>query len=505
MLLFSIKSFCQAGSLDLSFSMNGKVTTLVGTSSSRGNSVAIQSNGKIIVAGDYLNNFHNNYDFAIVRYNINGTLDKSFAGNGKAGVDFGSNSDDEANSVAIQPTGEIVVIGNSGPPGNIKYLVGVRLKANGDLDNSFGINGKVKIPFAGRMKSLAIQPDGKFVIAGDTGYNNDRNFALLRLTSDGTLDNSFGRNGTLSIDFYGEDDEANSVALQSNGKIVVGGFTVQNGIRRFAIARFHKNGTFDSSFGKDGKVTTFVGTTGASGLALDIQPNGKILQAGDFANSKGDGEIAIVRYNIDGTLDNSFAGNGKSAVSFGGESGASSINVQPDGKIIVAGINSINGPDYDIAVARLKKNGTLDNSFGNGGEVTTNFGGNDFGSSMAIQPDGKIVVAGLSITDKYRTIVARYLGDGSSPAVITMNDQTNLIKSTLIKIYPNPVTNVIHLRELNSLITSITISNQLGNVLIQQPVYSGGRGINVSMLKPGAYNLTVLQNNKITNFKFIKQ
>lgn len=504
-LLCALKTICQPGKLDNSFSSDGKVTTLVGNTEANGESVAIQSNGKIVVGGFYFNTSHNNNDFAVVRYNTNGSLDNSFAGNGKAGIDFGA--DDFGVSTAIQSNGDIVVVGYSdsySPQAN--YFIAARLTTAGTLDPSFGSGGKVKFSFRGEMKSVAIQTDGKIVVAGDSGIANSKDFALFRLNSNGTLDNSFGIGGEVFTAFSGLDDEGNSVAIQSDGKILAGGFTLRNGIRCFAIARYNTNGSLDASFGGDGKVSTSVGNTGASAFALAVKSNGKIFQSGEYTDSKGYGQFAAVKYNADGTLDNSFAGNGKVAVSFNSGGGnATSINIQSNGKIILAGINSVS-ENYNFALARLNTNGTLDNSFGSSGKVITDFGGNDYGISSAIQSDGKIVVAGISITDKYRIAVARYLGSGSSSNAIAENNIDDAKAwSSSIQIYPNPVADAIHVEGLNSLSANFIISNINGSILERGNFTAVNPSIKADMLKPGIYNLTVDQNGKIINLKFIKQ
>ena len=441
--LITAKIFCQAGNLDASFNNDGKLTTLVGTTSTTGESVALQSNGKIIVAGFYYSSAHNNDDFAVVRYTTSGNLDNSFLGNGKAGIDFGAT--DVGIAAALQSNGEIIVAGNSGPQfSDYNYVVAVRFKTNGDLDSSFGFNGKVKISSKVLVQAMSIQSDGKILIAGDSDISNKTSFALLRLKTNGNLDTSFGKNGKVYTDFHGDDDEAKSIAVQKDKKILVGGLTIRNGLYCFAIARYNTNGALDISFGGDGRVTTAVGSSHSHGYGIAIQSNGKILQAGDYDNSSGYNQFAVVRYNTDGTLDNSFAGNGKAAVSFTGGSTANNVGIQSNGKIILTGTLT-DYKNYNFALARFHADGSIDNSFGTNGKVITGFGGNDYGVSSVIQPDNKIVVAGLSIINKYEIAVARYIGSSTSSFNTDENNisfsEADKKQELLSPNFPNPFSN----------------------------------------------------------------
>jgi uncharacterized delta-60 repeat protein len=510
-LIYSVQSFSQPGTLDNSFSNDGKTSTLVGTVEADGECVAVQSNGKIIMAGTYYNTSHNDYDFAVVRYNVNGTLDNSFAGNGKADINPSLNTDDIANAVAIQSNGMIIIAGSSGSSlESPDHLAVVRLKTNGNLDSSFGAGGIVRIPLIGSIKSVAIQQDGRIVLAGDVANSTFYDFAVIRLLSSGALDKSFGNNGEVFTDFVGGNDNAESVAIQSNGKIVVGGSSSSANIYNFAVAQYKSNGTLDSSFNNDGKVRTAIGSERQCfANAIAIQGNGKILAAGNFINSiTSKSEFAVVRYNTNGTLDNSFAGNGKLGISFGGTDNAYSLAIQSNGKIIVAGVTENNAATNDnFAIARVhSSDGTLDAFFGNGGKVTTNFGGYDYGLSTVIDATGRIIVGGLSITDKRRFAVARYLTSGTS---LIADNENNAADSKTIskefKVYPNPANDVIHIDGLTFSPAFITIQDELGNTLIKEPIADKNQTINIQSLKPGIYNITVLQNGKSMNAKFIRQ
>jgi uncharacterized delta-60 repeat protein len=292
---------------------------------------------------------------------------------------------------------------------------------SGTLDASFGTGGKVTTDFAGSgdgVGGIAVQPDGKLVAAGAASINWQLDFALARYDSNGTLDTSFGTNGRVTTDFGGVYEAASSVALQSDGRIVVAGWSVLGYYNNFALARYLVDGTLDTSFGTGGKVVTNFGEVSAQGSSVAVQPDGKIVVAG-YANIDGGYDFALVRYNANGSLDASFGPGGKVVTEFGvlqqGYSFAegSSVALQQDGKIVVAGVAYI-GPGRDFAVARYNSDGTLDNAFGSGGKVMTDFSRNDSAFSVAVGPDGKIVIAGMSDVERgFGFALVRYSSDGT--------------------------------------------------------------------------------------------
>jgi len=417
----------QPGSLDATFGTGGKVTTDFGSLSDRGYAVAIQPDGKIVVAGE--SNNGSDRDLAIARYDPDGTLDNTFGTEGKVTTDF-AGADDYGWSVAIQPDGKIVVAGNTGSLLAFDFAV-VRYNADGTLDNSFGTDGKVTTNLgAGENygQSVAIQPNGKIVVAGASGSGPNYDFALARYNADGTLDNGFGTDGKVTTDFGTGPDFGKGVAIQPDGKIVVAGESIND----FALARYNTDGTLDNSFGANGLVTTDFGSTIDHGQAIAIQPDGKIVVAGES-----NFDFAVARYNTDGTLDNSFGLDGKVATDFGSDYDRGwSVAIQLDGKIIVAGY-MLNGPDHDFALARYNTDGTLDISFSADGKVTTAIGtSDDYGRSVAIPPDGKIVLAGLTGSDTGTgsdLALARYLS-GLNVGVIEFS-----LTNNAPLIYPNPI------------------------------------------------------------------
>ncbi|MBK6541117.1 MAG: hypothetical protein IPG10_07525 [Flavobacteriales bacterium] len=267
-----------------------------------------------------------------------------------------------------------MVAGYSDNGPNVDFAV-VRYNADGTLDTSFSADGMVTTAIGtstDMATSVAIQPDEKIVVAGYTYNGTDFDFAVVRYHADGTLDGSFSADGKVTT-ALGASDQAFSVALQPDGRIVVVGYSgdVQND--DFAVVRYNADGTLDTSFSADGKVTTAIGTSNDVAGSVSIQPNGRIVVAGSSIDGS-DNDFAVVRYNADGTLDTSFSADGKVTTAIGASNDvASSVAIQPDGRIVAAGSTG-NGPNADVAVVRYNADGSLDTSFSADGMVTTDTG-----------------------------------------------------------------------------------------------------------------------------------
>src|SRR6266704_2948668 len=303
----------------------------------------------------------------------------------------------------------------------------------GALDPSFGSGGIVVTDFNSiddAAFAVAAQPDGKILAAGyvfSSASNYD--FALVRYLPDGSLDPSFGTNGKVATDFHGSTDVARAVALQPDGRIVVAGYALRldGPAFDFALARYNADGSLDATFGTDGRVVTdfsagggiFANNDGATSAAL--QSDGKIIVAGASTHELTFLDFAMARYNPDGSLDASFANGGRAELSFFNNADVdfiSGVALQPDGKIVVAGVTTT--ATRDFALARYDADGRLDLTFGVNGKVVTdvdNAHNNAF--AVALQPDGRIVIAGqVQPLDRSSSnfALARYL----NPEVITV-------------------------------------------------------------------------------------
>jgi len=347
--IISVVRYKPRGALDTTFSGDGKVFTNLGDVFSQAYSVAVQPNGKIVVAGQSCNSSFM-CDAAVVRYNANGSLNKTFSGDGKAFIDFGGGDNGSYGGLAIQPNGKIVVAGYMWNGSNYDIAV-YRLNPNGSLDTTFSGDGKARVGFGiGRYDSardLILHPDGKISVVGytcDASWGNC-NFAVARFRSNGALDKTFSGNGKLTTNF-GASDLGQGAALQADGKLIVAGERYVDGISdKIAVARYNVNGTLDTTFAGNGKrVTSFV-WAGAYDVLVDS--SGKIVIAG-WAN----GDFGVVRYNTNGSLDSTFSGDGKLAVDFGKDEYARAIALDGNGKYVVGGIKDFGSTEY-FALARI--------------------------------------------------------------------------------------------------------------------------------------------------------
>lgn len=311
------------------------------------------------------------------------------------------------------------------------FLVFTVAFASADLDSTFGNGGKVFIHFgdvgqADFANAIVIQPDGKIVAVGRTYQSsqgtNTSNFVIVRLETNGNADFSFGFFGTRNTDFDGNRDEANAVALQPDGKIVVGGFRDTNISTRFsfALARYTSNGNLDTTFGTNGKVVTDFAERGAKVSKILILPNGKIVAVGTNQGNDLINRVVMAVYNANGTLDSSFGTNGKMTLGFGGESYLGDATLQSDGKILISmGAIACNGANCDTLIpilTRFNSSLSLDRKFGRRhgkeyGVAGTEFGNQNSNATVLIDSTGNIIAGGNQL--------ARYSATGNFISLLT--------------------------------------------------------------------------------------
>jgi len=405
------------GDLDHSFGKHGKVEASFTGGRDAGMGMALQSDGKILVAGQV-----DGVQFAVARFLANGKPDPGFGVDGLVNMPaFGFDPGAYATSVAVQSDGKILVAGTGFPLGETDhaYMILVRLDSNGEVDTGFAKSG----PFGGWTtapflhsavaEDVTIQANRRIVIAGYT-YNADGQqlVAFARFTLSGYLDTSFSSNGTVAIAVGAQDASANAALIQrSDGKIVaIGAATSPGNGYDILMIRLNTDGTLDSTFSGNG-AAEFTDGTDATGQDGVITSAGQIIAAGSGRSSHGK-DFALVEVGTSGQLNGGFGTGGKVLTDIDGrDDSANGVVLQPDGKIVVAGTSDRGSKhEDDFALARYNTDGTLDSAFGTVGTVTTSFGANDVATDIAIQPDGLVVAAGFTQeTNSAMFALARYL------------------------------------------------------------------------------------------------
>lgn len=429
-----------AGDFDPTFGDGGVVMTAIDSDFGMSYDMALQPDGKIILAGKAR---VGSYKFAMTRYNADGTLDQTFGENGivttpSIGVQ------DHGKAIALQPDGRIILSGYIFD-GNNYYAVVARYFDDGDLDPTFGEAGVCHLPTLGNTETVALQDDGKIIVGG---HAND-NFGLARINTDGTIDTSYGADG-YAITETTQYSFVFDLAVQDDGKIVavgmIGGTTSYSDV---FVARYSTDGVLDSSFGTDGLYIKDLGGLADFGTAVDIQADGKII-IGSHKELEDPLEVpvydaTIIKLNSDGTHDNSFGSNGVATIKMVEEANyVSDVATQPDGKIAFTGsVVSSNGTRYHTYVTRLNSNGSLDQTFAEQGIKHINpFETEDYLESVLVDENSNIFVAGYSTSPNgvYNFTAMKILGTsgGITPSVDVIFD--NVETTTLdVTLTPNSV------------------------------------------------------------------
>ncbi len=471
---FALASWCAYGApgeFDHAFGVDGKARFGVGFGNDNASALALQNDGKIIIAGE--SGFAS--EFAVVRLNPDGTLDSGFGSGGRVLVPIGISG--AARAVALDANGRIVVAGSVPIPntaGNSAFAA-IRLNGDGTLDSSFGVGGKLMIPVkhSAAASAVAIDSSGNIILAGYATSHDiatyGTSFALVRLTPSGLLDTTFADGGifttsprgeirAITIDSLGRilatgsywtdagnqdyavfrllgngtldsafgmrvfalsphDDIPNSIALDASGRIVIAGSSLVPGggystIGVFSAIRLNGDGSLDSTFGTDGAALVQLGlTTGATGGALAVDSTGKILIAGTYGSG-----LAVIRLNSTGTLDGAFGSGGVKMISeSNGGFFAAALRLDAAERIVLTGSTGSAATSSEFAVTRLASSGALDGTFGTAGTVLIDIGHAPADvQAIARQPDGKLVVAGnCECGGTTEMVVARRNADGS--------------------------------------------------------------------------------------------
>lgn len=390
------------GSLDTSFGVDGLARAGIndGDLQPSGCRPIVQPDNKIIICGTRLSNGSSGSDFLVARFNADGSLDTAFGTAGLVTIDFdhGTGSD-QADGVALQSDGSIVVAGTTrNTESSSEAFAVARLTAGGTLDASFAAGtGQATIEFTGsagddQAYAVAVQPDDKIIIAGSTQTTNGSDVAIVRLMQNGAADTAFGDAGRIMFGFglpgaTAEADNANGVAIDAMGRIVIAGTANESAPSaevRFGVARLLPDGTLDAAFNGNGYTTIAfdpgTGVSNAYAFGIVVESDGKLLIPG-YANTSPlsmlNMDVAAARLNDDGSPDATFGDNGRVTVGFdleaNGIDAAVAAAEQPDGRVLLVG-TALNGyMQYAISL-RLDDDGALDATYGTGGKETYDFG-----------------------------------------------------------------------------------------------------------------------------------
>jgi len=452
--LFSIlcePAIAQHQFLDPSFGNGGVVLTkcTIPMISGTVTSMLVQPDHKILIGGGVDN-------AGITRYKENGTLDSSFGVNGF----FDVPSLTGINAVAIQPDGKIIAEGSAQSTSLDVDFVTMRLNANGTLDNTFGDHGVAMTRFSTSNDegyAVALQPDGKIVIAGDAAATY---LGVARLLADGTPDSSFGTNGLVTGNWC---SSGKAISVMADGRIV----TASNSFGFSLLAtRLLSSGALDTTFNHTGYAKTLAGDSYDYCNAMQLQSDGKIILAGGGTFGAAGSDFALVRYNLDGSLDRTFGDTGVAHIDFKGDDDeAWAMCLTTDGRILVGGQVTI-ASNQDFGVVRLTGDGKADTTFGINGKISTDIEGYpDFALAIAIQQDGKVLLGGSSGKDVYPDVytdlaIVRYLnGSVGVKEVVPQMEHVTL--------YPNPAANRVNVdKARNAHIVGISAHDVCGREIL---------------------------------------
>lgn len=469
----SSKVWAQAGKLDLSYGNGGIAITTQGPDVfSQISSIAIQSDGMVVAAGSCYNSIVGKYYINVLRFKINGTLDSTFGIGGIVTDSIGLSDDNEASCIAIQPDGKIVVGGFAFISTDFDFVL-LRFNTNGTPDSTFGTYGIItkNLGDDNFANSIALQADGKILLCGSTSNGVDQDFAVVRFNNDGSTDANYAAAGMALVSMTpASEDIPTHIKIQPDGKAIIVGLSANTTtyIPKVALLRLDTNGFPDISFGNSGKVVNAFSANGDQLTSVVLQPDGKLVVVGQAVNTNA--EILVARYTSTGILDNTFGNGGYKFYNFSNQAEqAYSVAIQADGKIVVAG--SVDSLSTDIALIRVRNNGVIDSTFGTNGKVATELStGYDYATSMLLQADGKIVLGGMATQD---FAMMRYQGDPLDAALSNLT-----IPSSRCGAMGNNQT------------VSVLLSNN-GNTKISLD------SIKVQLQITGANNYTIIKNNTI--------
>lgn len=516
--VFTFSCFCQnlpGLMLDPSFSKDGRLVTDAVTPGDTGQSdiqgIILENDNSLIAAGTAINTNYSESHFVLVKYRPDGTIERSFGGNGIIYIDY-QPGNNRLVSIKKQSTGKIVAIGYHNANNISTYLL-FRFNTDGSLDKGFGDSGWIVLPIS--PQAIAIQNNDDIIISSENQSYRGDTVVLYKYLKNGRRDTSFGKNG-----FAMAIAQANNVhpvygtiAIDKLSRIVVGFTAVVNkqSSDAFVIARFNADGSLDSSF--NGTGMAIIDKPGSDYLyAIAIQSNNKIVAGGSTYDAS---DFLVARLNESGTIDSSFGSNGMVTIDFSTDQNwgttdyVKSIVIQKDNKIIAAGTSYSVTTANMFALTRLKPNGSLDNSFGFNGRTKTKFKGQDNRlNATVMQPDGKLVCGGYTAktaSDVSDFAIARYLSEKESVDGV-LDQEKNETNTLSLSVYPNPADDVIYIKGVKAKTVQVILKDQFGN-FIKECLLSSSNNyrLAVSLLYPGIYFLQVNNAGQLFFLKFLKK
>lgn len=416
--------------LDPTFGTDGVVNTALDPGYDGAYAMALQTDGKIVITGP--SGTPGSLNVLVARYSTDGLLDAGFGTNGVA--IFNINGDDYGYAIALQDDGKVLVAGSTKTGTNNDMLV-LRLLSDGMPDTSFGPAGVVTLDGGStndKVNAIAVRPDGHIVIGGNATTAGKECFYLAQINADGTLDDSFGTSGEVKHLVGTDNCQLNALSLLDDGRIVAAGSSFATATQYdFAVCRYMADGSFDTSFNTTGKAVIAASTTNDNGYGVAVQTDGDIVVGGvQNSTSTSAAIVTLARSNADGTLDDAFGTDGLAHLFTGGNpTRAAQVIIQPDGAILACGTASPAANERDSYLCRLTSDGVADASFGVNGELI--FGEVNLYREtpcMVLQPDGKVIVGGIdagggvvnTLLLRYGSAMTTSISERSTPEGITI-------------------------------------------------------------------------------------
>ena len=490
-LAFAINATAQIGLPDINFGING-VATVNLVSYDDFYDLKILPNGKILCLSKSGDSGSTNTYPTVCRLNPDGSLDQSYGNNGfvqlpdlvfLANIYFNLAIDNQQRAIVATHVGNDCFV--------------YRLTSDGSLDTDFSFDGKVVVDFSGGNESprgVEIQPDGKIVVACSV----DNGFGTVRLNTDGTFDTSFDTDGKVIHSISGI-EEATEMTIQQDGKILICG-TVDDGFGNWiAVMRLNTDGSIDNSFSGDGIVTKIINSNDRP-YSVVSDSNGKIIVGGRTSQGNFNQSGVLLRYNSDGTEDNSFDTDGFLEVNFsGGADWITSIALQPDGKILTGGFYDINNNDLPVWATRVNVDGTFDPEFSTDGSTSISLSSLDMQTlAVDLSPSGDLI---LGARDNQTSPDIRLVKLKTG-----LNIGMNELELKTVSAFPNPATDVLNLNlsEFETGLKAIRIFDNAGKLVFESSTNSNTQQLNISSLTAGTYTCIVSSKTEKALIQFSK-